>query len=42
MQKVQEYMVVRFDAVRLFIFVLILWTLQSRYTLWLKTRTFQC
>ena len=31
-----------FDAVRLFIFVLILWTLQLHFTLWLSTRTLQC
>ena len=40
MDKVQQYMVARFDAVRLFIFVL-LWTLQPLFTLWLSARTFQ-
>ena len=35
-------MVACFDAVRLFIFVLILWTLQPHFTLWLSTRTLQC
>jgi len=32
-------MVTRFDAVRLFIFVLILWTLQLHFTLRLSART---
>jgi len=36
MQKVYQRMVARFDAVRLFIFVLILWTLQPHFTLWLS------
>ena len=31
-----------FDAVRLFIFFLILWTLQPHFTLWLSDRTLQC
>jgi len=31
-----------FDAVRLFIIFLILWTLQPHFTLWLSTRTLQC
>jgi len=31
-----------FDAVRLFIFFLILWTLQPHFTLWLSARTLQC
>jgi len=31
-----------FDAVRVFISILILWTLQSQFTLWLKARMFQC
>jgi len=35
-------MVVRFGAVSLFIFVLILWKLTSHFTLWLSTRTLQC
>jgi len=35
-------MVARFDAVRLFIFVLILWTLAPHFTLWLSARTLQC
>ena len=35
-------MVACFDAVRLFIFVLILWTLQPHFTLWLSARTLQC
>jgi len=35
-------MVACFDAVRLFIFFLILWTLQPHYTLWLRVRTLQC
>jgi len=42
MQKVWQHMVARFDAVRLFIFVLILWTLQLHFTLWLSARTLQC
>jgi len=32
-------MVACFDAVRLFIFFLILWTLQPHFTLWLSART---
>ena len=38
MQEVQQCMVARSDAVRLFIlvFVLILWTLQPHFTLWLS------
>jgi len=35
-------MVACFDAVRLFIFFLILWTLQPHFTLWLSARTLQC
>ena len=35
-------MVACFDAVRLFIFVLSLWTLQPHFTLWLSARTLQC
>jgi len=35
-------MVACFDAVRLFIFFLILWTLQPHVTLWLSARTLQC
>jgi len=35
-------MVARFDAVRLFIFVLILLTLQPHFTLRLSARTLQC
>jgi len=35
-------MVACFGAVRLFIFVLILWTLQPHFTLWLSARTLQC
>jgi len=35
-------MVACFDAVRLFIFFLILWTLRPRFTLWLSARTLQC
>jgi len=35
-------MAARFDAVRLFIFVLILLTIQPHFTLWLKARTFRC
>ena len=31
-----------FDAVRLFVFVLILWALQSHFTLWMSDRTLQC
>jgi len=31
-----------FNAVRLFIFVHILWTLQPHFTLWLSARTMQC
>jgi len=34
-------MVARFDAVRFFIFVVILSTLQSHFTLWLSPRTLQ-
>jgi len=41
-RKSDNVMVARFDAVRLFIFVLILWTLQSNFTLWLSARTLQC
>jgi len=32
-------MVARFDAVSLFIFVLILWTLQPHFTWWLNAQT---
>ena len=35
-------MVACFDAVRLFIFFLILWTLQPHFTLWLSAWTLQC
>jgi len=35
-------MVACFDAIRLFIFFLILWTLQPHFTLWLSARTLQC
>ena len=35
-------MVACFDAVRLFISFLILWTLQPHFTLWLSARTLQC
>jgi len=35
-------MVARFDAVRLFIFVLMLWTPQPHFTLWLSARAWQC
>jgi len=35
-------MVACFDAVRLFIFFLILWTLQPLFTLWLGARILQC
>jgi len=42
MQKIYQRTVACFDAVRLFIFVLILWTLQSYFTLWLSARTLQC
>jgi len=35
-------MVVRFDAIRLFILVLILWTPTSHFTLWLSALTLQC
>ena len=35
-------MVACLDAVRLFIFFLILWTLQPHFTLWLSARTLQC
>jgi len=42
MQKVEQRMVACFDAVRLFILVPILWTVQSHFTLWLSARTFQC
>jgi len=35
-------MIARFDAVRLFIFVLILRTLQPYFTLWLSAQTLQC
>jgi len=31
-----------FDAVRLFILFLILWTLQPHFTLWLSAQTLQC
>ena len=42
MQKVQQRRVARFDAVRLFIFVLIRWTLQPHFTLQLSAWTLQC
>ena len=44
MQRVQQRMVARFAAVRLFIpvLVLIFWTLQPYFTLWLSARTLQC
>jgi len=35
-------MVARFDAVRLFIFVLILWALQPHFTLRLSAQMLQC
>jgi len=35
-------MVACFDAVRLLIFLLFLWTLQPHFTLWLSARTLQC
>jgi len=35
-------MAVHFGAVRLFIFVLMLWKLTLHFTLWLSTRTLQC
>jgi len=35
-------MVARFDAVRLFIFFLIFWTLQLHFTLQLSARRVQC
>jgi len=35
------WLVARFDAVRLFVF-LILWTLQQQFTLQLSARTLQC
>jgi len=35
-------MVACFDAVRFFIFFLILWTLQPHFTLWPSARTLQC
>jgi len=41
MQKVQQRLVARFDAARFFIF-LILWTLQSHFTLWLSARILRC
>jgi len=31
-----------FDEVRLFIFILILWTLQSHFALWLNAQALQC
>jgi len=39
MQKVLQCMVRRFDAVKLFIFILILWTLQPHFTLRLSSQT---
>jgi len=42
MQKIEQRMVARFDAVGLFIFVLIFWTLQQHFTFWLSARTLQC
>jgi len=44
MQRVQQRMVARFAAVRLFIpvLVLIIWTLQPYFALWLSARTLQC
>ena len=44
LKKVQKCMVRRFDAVRLFIsiFVLILWTLQPHFTLWLSAQRLHC
>jgi len=43
-QEVQQCMVARFDAVRLFILVvvLILGTLQLHFTLWLSAWTLKC
>jgi len=35
-------MVMCYDAVKLFVFVPILWTLQSHFTLWMSARTLQC
>jgi len=35
-------MVARFVAVRLFIYVFILWTLTLHFTLWLSAQTLQC
>ena len=42
--RVQQCMVARFAAVRLFILVLVLiiWTLQPYFTLWLSARMLQC
>jgi len=37
-----KVMVACFDTVRLFIFFLILWTLQPHFTSWLSARTLQC
>ena len=44
MRRVQQCMVARFAAVRLFIpvLVLIIWTLQPCFILWLSARTLQC
>jgi len=41
-RKSNNVMAACFDAVRLFIFFLILWTLQPHFTLWLSARTLQC
>jgi len=35
-------MVAYFDVVRLFIFFLVLWTVQPHFTLWLSAWTLQC
>jgi len=41
-RKSNNVMFACFDAVRLFIFFLILWTLQPHFVLWLSARTLQC
>jgi len=40
MQKSQQRVFSYFDTVRLFIFVLIVWTLQPHFTLWLSVAVF--
>jgi len=41
-RKSNNVMVACFDAVRLFMFFFILWTLKPHFTVWLSARTLQC